>query len=95
MAHSGWQVERPYLFDDIEIVSENRRRQYGSPKIIFAKVAKRLEAAFDITGEMAAVNVNFTFVQDDEGFFYLGLLNSQLMNWIYAQYFGALRMSGG
>jgi len=95
MAHAGLKVERPYLFDDSISVSENRRQQYDSPKIIFAKIAQRLEAAFDSTGHMAAVNVNFAFAQDDEAYFYLGLLNSQLMNWIYVQYFGALRMSGG
>jgi hypothetical protein len=65
------------------------------PKLIFAKVARRIEAAFDEKGEFASSNTNFAFVDESKGFFYLVVVNSTLLTWIYEQYFGALRMGGG
>jgi len=91
----GQQFLKPYLHDDRSIVSENRRRQYSISKLIFAKVVRSLEVMFDSEGEYASSNTNFAFVSGKEGFFYLGLLNSRLLSWIYEQYFGALRMGGG
>jgi len=93
--NKGNKYLKPFLFDDKEIISNNRRKQYSSPKIIFAKVAKRIEAAFDFEGKYSSINTNFVFVEGDKGFYYLGLLNSNLLTWVYGQYFGALRMSGG
>jgi hypothetical protein len=94
-SNSGVQMLRPYLHDVGGIISAYRRGQYSSPKLIFAKVARRIEAAFDEKAEFASSNTNFALVQDDEGFFYLVVVNSKLLTWIYEQYFGALRMGGG
>jgi hypothetical protein len=93
--HAGTKYLHPYLHDDTRVISENRRSQYNLPKLIFAKVARRIEAAFDPTGDYASLNTNFAFTDGEAGFFYLGLLNSKLLSWIYEQYFGALRMGGG
>jgi hypothetical protein len=94
-SNDGKQMLRPYLHDVEEIVSEHRRVQYNSPKLIFAKVARRIEVAFDERSEFASSNTNFALVRGDEGFFYLVIMNSTLLTWIYEQYFGALRMGGG
>ncbi len=53
-------------------------------------------AAADPDGVYAALNANFICI-DDPGTidYYSALFNSRLMRWIYAGYFGALRMSGG
>jgi hypothetical protein len=95
LTNAGSKYLRPYLHYDKRRVSENRRSQYNSPKLIFAKMANRIEAAFDHEGQYASINTNFAFANGEAGFFYLGLLNSKLLTWIYEQYFGALRMSGG
>lgn len=94
MTHGGQRYDYPFLPDDEE-VSQNRRGQYNRTKIVFAKVANRIEAAFDVEGNIAGLNINFAFCGGDEAYFYLALLNSKLMTWIYSQFFGALRMSGG
>lgn len=93
--HAGTRYIQFWLIDTQGVVSENRRRQYDSPKIVFAKISNRIEAAFDSTGDFASVNTNFAFVRRVEGYYYLGLLNSWLMTWVYERYFGALRMGGG
>ena len=95
LKHGGVRYIKPYLKDDRSIVSNKRRCEYSTPKIAFAKVASRIEAAFDVEGRYAGLNVNFVFCSGDEGYYYLGIFNSKLMNWVYAQYFGALRMAGG
>jgi len=94
-SNGGAQMLRPYLHDDLGIVSEHRRNQYSLPKLIFAKVARRIEAAFDEHAEFASSNTNFALVGGNEGYFYVVVMNSALMTWIYEQYFGALRMGGG
>lgn len=94
LRHSGTTFDEPWL-PDSRVVSGNRREQYGRSKLIFAKMVKELEVAFDAESCFAALNVNFAFAESDAGYFYLGILNSSLMTWIYSQYFGALRMSGG
>jgi hypothetical protein len=91
----GQKLLRPYLHDDRIVISDYRREQYSSQKLIFAKVALSLEVVFDANEEFASSNTNFAFVGGQEGFFYLGILNSTLLSWIYEQYFGALRMGGG
>jgi hypothetical protein len=93
--HGGATYSCPWLKDDARIISENRRSQYSLAKIVFAKIAHRIEAAFDSEGVFASVNTNFVFVDGSAGYFLLGVLNSRLMTWVYEQYFGALRMSGG
>ncbi|WP_417374552.1 Eco57I restriction-modification methylase domain-containing protein [Gimesia maris] len=94
LRHSGTIFDEPWL-PDSNIVSVNRREQYSQAKLIFAKMVKELEVAFDAEGVFAGLNVNFAFVESDAGYFYIAILNSSLMTWIYSQFFGALRMSGG
>jgi adenine-specific DNA methylase len=94
-SHGGNQFKRPVLIYDPSIVSDTRRSQYNRRKIIFSKIAKRIEAAVDINGTYASVNTNFAIFDNELTFFYLAILNSKLMSWVYEQFFGALRMGGG
>lgn len=94
MTNKGRRYAHPWLPGNSP-VSENRRTRYSAPKLIFAKVAKRIRAAFDEEGRFASLNTNFAFAEGEDGYYYLGLVNSRLLTWIYEQYFGALRMGGG
>ncbi len=95
MVNKRLKYKTPWLKDDKRIISERRRRHYNSEKIIFSKMALCIKASYDSKGEFASLNTNFAFVKGDAGFYYLGLLNSSLLTWLYEQYFGALKMSGG
>jgi len=69
---------------------------YASPKVLFAKLAKRCEAVLDANGEYAGLNLNCFFnprTADLE--FVCAYCNSRLFQFFYNQFFGALRMSGG
>ena len=92
--HSKKTFQRPWLADNENILPRRRADQYSSPKLIFAKLALRIEAFFDEKGEYAALNSNFAFAEGKEGYFYLGLLNSSFCCWLYRQLFGALSMGG-
>ena len=78
LTHAGARYLRPYLHYDERRVSEKRRSQYNSPKLVFAKMANRIEVAYDHDGQYASVNTNFAFTDGEAGFFYLGVLNSRL-----------------
>ena len=74
-----------------------RKKMYKSPKIIFAKMAKRCEAYIDIDGKYSSLNTN-CFYNPKEGIslkFVGGICNSKLFMFLYERFFGALRMSGG
>ena len=94
LRHSGRVYERPLLLDDPSVVSSRRRRLYNQSKIIVAKLALSPEAFFDASGEFAALNVNFVLCPESVGYYYLALLNSELMKWTYGQYYSALSMGG-
>lgn len=94
--HQGERFNYP-LLPDGPYISENRRAQYSSRKVIIAKMAKRLEATPDFKGEVAALNAAFVYAPRN-GFSLeaiCAILNSAVMSWIYQRYFGALAMSGG
>ena len=76
------------------VVSANRRKLYQSPKIIYAKLAKRPEAALDSAGQYAALNVNcFHSPRADISLeLILAFSNSSIFRFLYEQLFGALRM---
>ena len=93
--HAGKSYRHPVLPYNSDVISDRRRGQFNTAKLIVAKVCKGLEVAFDSDGKFAAANVNFVFCDGDAAYYYLGLLNSSVIQWVYEQYFGALRMSGG
>ena len=68
---------------------------YSSPKVIYAKLAKRPEAALDAKGEYAALNVNcFYSPRPDVSLKLIAAFsNSAVFHFLYRQFFGALGMS--
>jgi len=95
LTHKGNQFREPFLLLDPNAVSKTRTSQYHSPKLIFAKVALVIEAVIDSVGEFASLNTNFAFPKDYSLLYVGAICNSRLLSWVYAEYFGALRMSGG
>ena len=78
-------------------VSQNRRDLYSSPKLIFAKMALRMEGFIDRLGEFAALNCNCAS-EPKNGWSLDSLalvLHSSVVAFAYKQYFDGLRMSGG
>lgn len=95
LTHKGKIFGTPHLDLSKPIVSENRKTQYRKPKLVFAKMAIRIEAFLDSTGGFASANTNFAYDSKYDLCYLTAVLNSNLMSVIYGAYFGALRMSGG
>jgi hypothetical protein len=97
MTHSGSRYVTPWLPLTRAGVSARRREMYRSPKLIFAKMAKTCEAALDTDGEYASLNTNCLYspIKGLTLEYICALCNSKLFMFIYEQFFGALRMSGG
>lgn len=95
LTHKGVSILTPFLDESSDVVSVERKKQYTSPKIVVAKMAKRLEAMLDGQGEYASANTNFVYGKDTDIGFLTAILNSRAMAVIYEGYFGALRMNGG
>ncbi len=97
LTHQGKQYQHPALPKQAPIVSQNRFDQYSRPKLVFAKMALRIEAYLDSQGLYASMNTNFALEQPGKVnvSFLAAVCNSKLLTWIYEQYFGALRMGGG
>ena len=79
---------------DVDL-SDHRRKIYAAPKIIFAKLALRPEVLFDAAGALCSINTNCVYESELPLAYLAGVLNSNAMAFIYDQFFGALRMSGG
>jgi hypothetical protein len=98
LTNSGDRFLMPFLDVEAAGVSARRREMYNSPKIIFAKMAKRCEAFHDISGEYASVNTNCFYkpVNDANDLSMVAAYcGSKAFMFLYSQFFGALRMSGG
>ncbi len=95
MTHKGKLISTPYLDISSSHVPDEREAQYAKPKLVFAKMATRIEAFFDENGEYASANTNFAYDSKFNLHYLTALLNSKFMAELYAAYFGALRMSGG
>jgi len=93
--HRGARYLEPYLDTGSPVVSESRRHLYSQPKVIFAKMALRLEGFADFGGEYASANTNCTYGGKYRLGYLCAILDSALLSLIYSEYFGALRMSGG
>ena len=76
-------------------LSDHRRNIYAAPKIIFAKMALRPEVVLDAAGELCSINTNCVYESELPLEYLAGILNSKAMAFIYDQFFGSLRMSGG
>ena len=97
MTNAGSRYLTPWLSMSRAGVNSRRREMYCSPKIIFSKMAKNCEAALDLDGVFASLNTN-CFYSPIKGItleYVCAFCNSKLFMFIYQQFFGALRMSGG
>ncbi len=94
--HQGRLIAQPILPDGPN-VSQNRREQYSSPKLIVAKMALGFEGFVDRDGEYAALNCNS--ISNPSKNWTLDavalVLHSSVVGFAYKQYFDGLRMSGG
>ncbi|MDD3747846.1 MAG: Eco57I restriction-modification methylase domain-containing protein [Candidatus Bipolaricaulis anaerobius] len=95
LTHKGVSYKQPYLDLDRSMISEMRRNLYRTPKVIFAKIAPHIEAFPDLSGEYASINTNCVYNSRCALTYVCALLNSRLLSFIYAEYFGSLIMSGG
>jgi hypothetical protein len=95
LTHKGRLIACPYLDMSNPCVPDERKAQYAKPKLVFAKMATRIEAFLDENGEYASANTNFVYDSKFNLHYLTALLNSKFMAELYAAYFGALRMSGG
>lgn len=70
---------------------------YGSKKLLFAKLANRCEAFLDEHGEYSALNVNCAHhpLKDLTLEYLECYVHTSVFHYLYTQFFGALRMSGG
>jgi type I restriction-modification system DNA methylase subunit len=95
LEHTGKRYLEPYLDTSRDVVSFSRRNLYDQPKLIFAKIALQIEAFGDFQGEYASANTNCAYGGKYNLGYLCAILNSLLLNLVYSEYFGALRMSGG
>ena len=79
---------------DVDL-SDHRRKIYAVPKLVFAKIALQPEVVFDAAGELCSINTNCVYESELPLEYLAGVLNSKAMAFIYDQFFGSLRMSGG
>ncbi|MHA2043542.1 MAG: Eco57I restriction-modification methylase domain-containing protein [Planctomycetota bacterium] len=95
LTHQGRHYRQPYL--PRSVISQRRARIYSSPKLVFAKIARRCEAILDEAGQYAALNANCLYAPSCGVSleYFAGFCHSQLFHFLYTQFFGALRMSGG
>lgn len=93
--HQGDDYTKPVLDVSHDIVTDLRKGQYNSEKLIFAKVASTIEAYPDVDGSYASVDTNLFYDGDANMLYYAGILNSYVADFLYAGLFGALRMRGG
>jgi len=95
LEHKGHRYSKPYLDTSNSVVSVSRRNLYDQPKLVFAKIALRVEAFGDFYGEYASANTNCAYGGNYLLGYLCALFNSALLSLVYSEYFGALRMSGG
>jgi hypothetical protein len=97
LTDKGKKILKPYLKEDSEVISVNRKKLYSSPKIIISKIGLQCEAFFDKYGEFSSVNTNciHSFNSDFLPEYVLCWINSKLYNYTFECLFDGLRMSGG
>jgi hypothetical protein len=97
LTHGGEKFLTPWLDVTAAPINERRLAIYRSPKIIFAKMASTCECFVDWTGEYASVNTNCFYqpIHPADLAYVAAFCNSSALMFLYKQFFGALRMSGG
>jgi hypothetical protein len=97
LTHSGRRLLTPWLDVNAADVNERRLAMYRTPKVIFAKMAAKCECLVDWEGEYASVNTNCFYKPIDPADldYVAAFCSSSIFMFLYRQFFGALRMSGG
>lgn len=95
LVDKGCKYLCPMLPNTVNILGNNRITMYNSPKIIISKMAKSLEAYWDIKGEYASINTNCMYSITIPSQLLMGWLHSKLFHYIYECYFEGLKMAGG
>lgn len=95
LTDKGCKYLRPTLAKSREKIGDNRYTMYNSTKIIFAKMAGKVEAFLDEDGEYASINTNCIHSIKVNNKLLLGWLHSKVFNFIYDVFFDGLRMAGG
>ncbi len=88
--HQGEYYTKPVLNINHPVITDLRRSQYNSEKLIFAKVASILEAFIDTEGEYASVDTNLFYDSKLDIRYYGAILNSNVVQFLYSGMFGAL-----
>ena len=76
-------------------LTERKRRMFAGPKIVFAGMSRRLEAALDEQGLALGVQVYAACDLAADPRFLLGLLNSKLLSYLFSIRYRAKRLAGG
>lgn len=97
LTDKGKKIKHPYLPKNSEVISNNRKELYASPKIIISKIGLQCEAFYDKEGVYASINTNciHSFLDNFTPEYVLCWLNSKLYNYTFECLFDGLRMSGG
>ena len=92
------RIEKPYLVFDKELVGKNKWDVFTQKKIVIKGTALRLTAAFDHVGyanlSLYAVIFKDNHIDLNKSYYFLGLLNSKLLNYWYVKKFASSNVSG-
>lgn len=97
LTDKGESYLNPYLDISNNIISNQRKKLYQTPKIILAKIGLSAEAFYDENGEYASINTNciHTFNKEFSPKYVTLWLNSSLYHFLFSCFFDGLRMAGG
>jgi hypothetical protein len=91
----GCTYRRPVLSRETPLLTERKRRLYAAPKIVFAGLSRRPEAAWSPGGLALGVQVYAAADCREDPFYLLAILNSRLFAHLFRTRFVGRRMSGG
>lgn len=86
---------RPSLPLGADCLTEEKRRLYREPKLLFSGMSRRLEVAYDEQGCGLGVQVYAAREPLVDLFYLLGVLNSKLLSYLFRERFAAKRLAGG
>lgn len=92
------RFQKPVLDMTSSVVSQSRRRQYRSKKMIIAGMTRRLEAILDtghLAGSIPTVQIHPRPSTCESMEYVLGLTNSRLLTWYFQQLYSSLSLAGG
>ena len=89
------EVYRPRLDPKCDVLNENTLKLFGAKKIVVRGVARRLTATLDEEGIGLLVAVHSVVSEQFNQRFLLGLLNSNLFNWLHIIQFYSARIPEG